>query len=115
MVGAERLQAPGLAGQSFDSLLEEAVRFHGRECPGQVLGVRMVLAGCHAIGVDEPRGAGKDLVLDYGKLGATFVHVPKDLRSSSADGWFVPTVPDVVPTVVVPRSEARHSDSRSVS
>jgi formylmethanofuran dehydrogenase subunit E len=104
MAGAETLHLPGLAARSFDSLLEEAVRFHGHECPGQVLGVRMVLAGCRAIGMDEPRGAGKDLVifveidrcatdaiqaltgvslgkrtlkyLDYGKLGATFVHVP---------------------------------------
>ena len=29
--------------------------------------------------------------------------------------WLVPTLPDVAPTVVVPRSEARHSDSRSPS
>jgi glycerol uptake facilitator-like aquaporin len=28
--------------------------------------------------------------------------------------WLVPTLPDVAPTVVVPRSEARHPDSRTV-
>jgi formylmethanofuran dehydrogenase subunit E len=104
MVDAETLREPTLVARSFDSLLLEAVRFHGHECPGQVLGVRMVLAGCRAIGIDQPREAGKDLVvfveidrcatdaiqaltgvslgkrtlkhLDYGKMAATFVHVP---------------------------------------
>jgi formylmethanofuran dehydrogenase subunit E len=57
MASAETLHLPGLAARSFDSLLEEAVRFHGHECPGQVLGVRMVLAGCRAIRMDEPRGS----------------------------------------------------------
>ena len=108
MLDAETLRESGLAARSFDSLLLEAVRFHGHQCPGQVLGVRMVLAGCRAIGVDEPRQAGKDLVifveidrcatdtiqaltgvslgkrtlkyLDYGKMAATFVNV----RSSQA-------------------------------
>jgi formylmethanofuran dehydrogenase subunit E len=86
--------------QSFDELLVEAVRFHGHLCPGQVLGVRMVRAGCRALGIGEPRRAGKRLVvlveidrcatdaiqaltgvslgkrtlkhLDYGKMAATF-------------------------------------------
>lgn len=92
--------APPIWEQAFDDLLAEAVRFHGHLCPGQVLGVRMVRAGCRALGIDEPRRAGKRLVvlveidrcatdaiqaltgvslgkrtlkhLDYGKMAATF-------------------------------------------
>src|SRR5688572_2161952 len=88
--------------RSFDDLLEDAVRFHGHACPGQVLGVRMARAGCREIGIDDPRTAGKSLVvfvevdrcavdaiqaltgvslgkrtlkfLDYGKAAATFVN-----------------------------------------
>jgi formylmethanofuran dehydrogenase subunit E len=81
------------------------VRFHGHLCPGQVLGVRMTLAGCRAVGIEEPRRAGKQLVVfveidrcatdaiqaltgvslgkrtlkhvDYGKMAATFVDVAR--------------------------------------
>lgn len=100
-VGAVSLD-PAPAG--FEALLDEAVRFHGHLCPGVVLGVRLALAGCREVGVPRPRQAGKDLVvlaeidrcatdaiqavtgtslgrrtlkhLDYGKMAATFVHVP---------------------------------------
>lgn len=94
------LEAP-LRERPFDDLLAEAVRFHGHLCPGQVLGVRMALAGCREIGLEQPRRAGKALVVfveidrcatdaiqaltgvslgkrtlkhvDYGKMAATFV------------------------------------------
>jgi formylmethanofuran dehydrogenase subunit E len=90
-----------LSARAFDDLLHEAVAFHGHLCPGQVLGVRMVVAGCRALGLDYPRRAGKRLValveidrcatdaiqaltgvslgkrtlkhVDYGKTAATFV------------------------------------------
>lgn len=90
--------------RTFDELLEEAVAFHGHLCPGQVLGVRMAMAGCRALGIEEPKGMGKGLVvfveidrcaadalqavtgcslgkrtlkhLDYGKMAATFVRAP---------------------------------------
>jgi formylmethanofuran dehydrogenase subunit E len=89
--------------RDLDDLLAEAVAFHGHLCPGQILGVRMAQAGCRAIGVDDPRAAGKSLVIfveidrcatdaiqaltgvslgkrtlkhvDYGKTAATFVNV----------------------------------------
>ncbi len=89
--------------QPFDELLREAVAFHGHLCPGQVLGVRMALAGCRALGIAEPKRMRKNLVvfieidrcasdaiqivtgcslgkrtlkhLDYGKMAATFVNV----------------------------------------
>jgi formylmethanofuran dehydrogenase subunit E len=85
----------------FDDLLREAVAFHGHLCPGQVLGVRMTIAGCRTLGFDHPRQAGKRLVVlveidrcatdaiqaltgvslgkrtlkhvDHGKMAATFV------------------------------------------
>jgi formylmethanofuran dehydrogenase subunit E len=47
----------------FDELLREAVAFHGHLCPGQVLGVRMTIAGCRTLGFDAPRLAGKRLVV----------------------------------------------------
>lgn len=89
--------------QSFDDLLAEAVKFHGHLCPGQVLGVRMALAGCRTLGFGAPRASGKRLIVlveidrcatdaiqaltgvslgkrtlkhvDYGKMAATFVDV----------------------------------------
>ena len=85
----------------FDDLLREAVAFHGHLCPGQVLGVRMTIAGCRALGLEHPQQDGKRLVVfveidrcptdaiqaltgvslgkrtlkhvDYGKTAATFV------------------------------------------
>jgi formylmethanofuran dehydrogenase subunit E len=94
-----------LQERSFEGLLAEAVRFHGHLCPGQVLGVRMALAGCRAVEIEEPRHAGKALVVfveidrcatdaiqaltgvslgkrtlkhvDYGKMAATFVNVSR--------------------------------------
>lgn len=96
---------PPLRERSFDDLLADAVRFHGHLCPGQVLGVRMTLAGCREVGIEDPRRAGKGLVvfveidrcatdaiqtltgvslgrrtlkhLDYGKMAATFVDVAR--------------------------------------
>lgn len=93
-------QIRGLSERSLDDLLAEAAAFHGHVCPGQVLGVRMVLAGCRELGFDRPRSAGKRLVVfveidrcatdaiqaltgvslgkrtlkhvDYGKMAATF-------------------------------------------
>ncbi len=87
----------------FEELLQEAVAFHGHLCPGQVLGVRMTMAGCRALEALEPRSMGKNLIvfveidrcatdaiqaitgcslgkrtlkhLDYGKMAATFVNV----------------------------------------
>lgn len=78
--------------------LGDAVTFHG--CPGQMLGVRIALAGCGALGINEPRAMGGGLVVsveadrcagdviqaltgcslgkrtltdpDYGKMAATF-------------------------------------------
>ena len=87
----------------FDELLQEAVAFHGHLCPGQVLGVRMAMAGCRALGIHEPKTMAKGLVvfveidrcasdaiqavtgvslgkrtpkhLDYGKMAAPFARV----------------------------------------
>jgi formylmethanofuran dehydrogenase subunit E len=97
-----RVETP-LAARAFDDLLGEAGAFHGSLCPGVVLGIRMALAGCRAVGIERPRSAGKGLVvfveidrcatdaievltgvsvgrrtlkpLDYGKMAATFVNV----------------------------------------
>jgi formylmethanofuran dehydrogenase subunit E len=96
-----RMTAP-IWNRSLDDLLGEAVAFHGHTCPGQVLGVRMTMAGCRAVGVPDPRAVGKALVifveidrcatdaiqaltgaslgkrtlkhLDFGKTAATFVN-----------------------------------------
>lgn len=87
--------------RSLEELLNESAASHGHRCAGQVLGVRMAMAGCRAIGIDEPKGCKKLLVfveidrcatdalqtvtgcslgkrtlkfLDYGKMAATFVN-----------------------------------------
>jgi formylmethanofuran dehydrogenase subunit E len=81
--------------------LIEAERNHGHMCPGQVLGVRMAMAGCRAIGIEEPKASRKLIVFveidrcaadaintvtgcrlgkrtlkfrDFGKLAATFLN-----------------------------------------
>lgn len=105
-----------LSERPFDDLLEEAIGFHGHLCPGQVLGVRMAVAGCREVGIELPRRAGKGLVVfveidrcatdaiqaltgvslgkrtlkhvDYGKMAATFVNVASGtaVRVSARDG-----------------------------
>jgi len=41
--------------KSLEECLREAVSFHGEECPGQVIGTRMAMIGCRAIGLEHPR------------------------------------------------------------
>jgi formylmethanofuran dehydrogenase subunit E len=87
--------------RSFDELLQESSAIHGHHCAGQVLGVRMAIAGCREVAIDEPKGCKKLVVyvemdrcatdavqavtgcslgkrtlkfLDYGKMAATFVN-----------------------------------------
>ena len=43
--------------QSFDELLEISTTIHGHLCAGQVIGVRMAMAGLEGIDIDDPRGA----------------------------------------------------------
>ena len=86
-------------------LLEDAKKFHGHLCGGQVVGVRMAMAGLRELGITDPKGTQrKDFVafvetyrcatdaiivttgltpgkrslrvMDYGKMAATFVHLP---------------------------------------
>src|SRR5262249_43592327 len=90
--------------ESLEELLVRAEESHGHMCAGQVLGVRMAMLGCHAVGIEDPRGADqKNLIayveidrcaadavntvtgcrlgkrtlkfVDYGKLAATFLNV----------------------------------------
>ena len=103
MTPAIALAEAPLVERPFEELIEEAVALHGHLCPGQVLGVRMAVAGCREVGIPLPRQAGKGLVvfveidrcatdaiqaltgvslgkrtlkhLDYGKMAATFVNV----------------------------------------
>jgi len=92
-----------MAIETLDELLDRAEQSHGHMCAGQVLGVRMALLGCRAIGVNDPRGADRKSLLvfveidrcaadaintvtgcrlgkrtlkyyDYGKLAATFLN-----------------------------------------
>ncbi len=116
MTPAIALAEAPLVERPFNELVEEAVAFHGHLCPGQVLGVRMAVAGCREVGIPLPRQAGKGLVvfveidrcatdaiqaltgvslgkrtlkhLDYGKMAATFVNVAGGVavRVSARDG-----------------------------
>ncbi|WP_028584956.1 FmdE family protein [Desulfogranum mediterraneum] len=42
--------------ESFEELLEVSTRIHGHICAGQVIGVRMAMAGLERIGIAEPKG-----------------------------------------------------------
>ncbi len=84
----------------LERALREAQAFHGHLCPGQVLGVRLALLGCRAVGVANPQASKKLIcwveidrcgadavqtvtgckpgkrtlkIIDYGKLAATFL------------------------------------------
>ena len=89
--------------ETFEELLVRAEHSHGHMCAGQVLGVRMAMLGCKAVGVADPLGADHKRLLvfveidrcaadaintvtgcrlgkrtlkyyDYGKLAATFLN-----------------------------------------
>ncbi|MCW5971089.1 MAG: TraR/DksA C4-type zinc finger protein [Blastocatellales bacterium] len=87
--------------RTLSEYLIEAERNHGHMCPGQVLGVRMAMAGCRSIGIDEPKSSRRLIVFveidrcaadavntvtgcrlgkrtlkfrDFGKLAATFLN-----------------------------------------
>lgn len=93
-----------LAMEPLEELLGRAEQSHGHMCAGQVLGVRMAMLGCRAVGVEDPRGADRKSLIafveidrcaadaintvtgcrlgkrtlkyyDYGKLAATFLNV----------------------------------------
>jgi formylmethanofuran dehydrogenase subunit E len=93
--------------ENFQSLLDKAVRFHGHLCGGQVIGVRMAMAGLRELGIEDPKSReGRDLVIfieidrcatdaiisvtgrtpgrraikmmDYGKMAATFIDISSD-------------------------------------
>jgi formylmethanofuran dehydrogenase subunit E len=94
--------------KSLEEYLVLAEQSHGHMCPGQVLGVRMAMAGLKALGMDDPVKHRKRLLtyveidrcatdavslvtgcrlgkrslkyLDYGKVAATFV----DLQANRA-------------------------------
>lgn len=40
--------------KSLEEHLKEAADFHGGDCPGQTLGVRLARAGLESIGIDDP-------------------------------------------------------------
>src|SRR5215475_11676067 len=42
--------------QPLDELLKECEALHGHMCAGQLLGARMAMLGCSAIGVNDPKG-----------------------------------------------------------
>ena len=87
----------------LEELLGECARLHGHMCAGQLLGARMAVVGCRAVGVEEPRGRDRKKLIvwveidrcmadavgavtgvrlgrrslkyfDYGKVAATFLN-----------------------------------------
>lgn len=88
--------------EDIEELIAQSAALHGgRPCPGQVLGVRMTMAGCREVGLDEPKKTKQLIVyveidrcaadaiqavtgcklgkrtlkhVDYGKMAATFVN-----------------------------------------
>jgi formylmethanofuran dehydrogenase subunit E len=89
---------------NLDELIERCGSLHGHVCPGQVLGVRMAVLGCHLTGIEDPQGADRKRLFvwveidrcvtdaisavtgvrlgkrslkfqDYGKVAATFLNL----------------------------------------
>jgi len=50
---------------SLDEYLREAEAAHGHLCGGQVLGVRMAIAGLSRLGIADPRGADRKRLITY--------------------------------------------------
>src|SRR6201982_2635605 len=50
---------------SLDEYLREAESAHGHRCAGQVLGVRMAMAGLSRLGIEDPRGADRKRLVTY--------------------------------------------------
>jgi formylmethanofuran dehydrogenase subunit E len=125
-----------MAMRPLHELLKESFSIHGHHCAGQVLGVRMAMAGCREVKIDEPRGCKKLFVyveidrcatdavqtvtgctlgkrtlkfLDYGKMAATFVNVEteKAVRVLAKDDARL-LVPQYSPNMINPR-EAQKS------
>ena len=42
--------------ESFEQLLEVSTKIHGHICAGQVIGVRMAMAGLEKVDIDDPKG-----------------------------------------------------------
>jgi formylmethanofuran dehydrogenase subunit E len=87
--------------KDFNTLLDEAVAFHGHLCLGQVIGVRLAMTGLETLGLDPDKDYKKIIAyveidrcatdaisvvahvslgkrtlkyIDYGKMGATFIN-----------------------------------------
>lgn len=50
---------------SLDEYLRQAEVAHGHLCAGQVLGVRMAIAGLSRLGIEDPRGADRKRLVTY--------------------------------------------------
>lgn len=50
---------------ALDNYLHEAEIAHGHLCAGQVLGVRMAMAGLSRLGITDPRGADRKRLVTY--------------------------------------------------
>lgn len=50
---------------TLDEYLREAGSAHGHLCAGQVLGVRLAMAGLSRLGIDDPRGADRKRLVTY--------------------------------------------------
>jgi formylmethanofuran dehydrogenase subunit E len=50
---------------SFSDYLREAEAAHGHLCAGQILGVRMAMAGLSRLGISDPRGADRKRLVTY--------------------------------------------------
>src|SRR5579859_6891237 len=50
---------------SLDEYLAEAERAHGHLCAGQVLGVRMAMAGLERLGIEDPKGRDRKRLITF--------------------------------------------------
>jgi formylmethanofuran dehydrogenase subunit E len=49
----------------FLTLLDEAVKFHGHLCAGQIIGVRIAMLGLRELGITDPKGVDRKKLLVF--------------------------------------------------
>jgi formylmethanofuran dehydrogenase subunit E len=49
----------------FSTLLDEAIRFHGHLCAGQIIGVRIAMLGLRELGFTDPKGRDRKRLLVF--------------------------------------------------
>lgn len=62
--------------QLLDEVLKSCEAVHGHMCAGQLLGARMALLGCAAIGLNDPQGADRKKLIVWVEIDISHLTLP---------------------------------------